>query len=133
MNGIEDLLKSLGGDESMKKQANQLWKMLDDMADSDPDGYKKFIDTNMKKGMEVMKKEKEQKKAPLMRQISSKKFGIQLQYWLELSEHDLSDSDISDQHKKFLVPEGEPEKEKNLKEEILKEGKLFINLFFHKE
>ncbi|XP_072049253.1 PIH1 domain-containing protein 2-like [Amphiura filiformis] len=38
----------------MHKQAQHLWAMLDELADSDPEAYKKFIEKNMKEGKEVM-------------------------------------------------------------------------------
>jgi hypothetical protein len=33
--------------ESMMQQAQQVWSMLDDMADNDPGAYKAFIDKQM--------------------------------------------------------------------------------------
>ena len=38
------------GSESLLNQAESMWKMLDDMAESDPDAYKKFIDKALKDG-----------------------------------------------------------------------------------
>ena len=49
-----DLLKGLsGGDPEMLKQAEQYWKMLDDMAEKEPTEYKQFIDSNMKQGEQL--------------------------------------------------------------------------------
>ena len=64
-----DFLKSFGDDPETKKQAEHIWKMLDDMSQNDPEGYQKFIQSNIKTGVEEMKakKEKEDKeksKAP---------------------------------------------------------------------
>lgn len=36
-------------------QAQNIWSMLDDMAQSDPQAYKKFIDKTLKEGKELMK------------------------------------------------------------------------------
>ena len=36
------------GDPELKKQMEGYWKMLDNMNESDPEGYKKFIDGQMK-------------------------------------------------------------------------------------
>ena len=36
------------GPEALHKQADNVWKMLDDMADSDPEAYKSFIDKILK-------------------------------------------------------------------------------------
>jgi hypothetical protein len=35
--------------------ANNIWKMLDDMADSDPESYKKFIEKNLNEGITEVK------------------------------------------------------------------------------
>lgn len=40
--------------ESMSKQAQHIWGMLDDMADNDPSAYKKFIERQLKEGKEYM-------------------------------------------------------------------------------
>jgi len=37
------------------KTAEQIWSMLDNMAADDPEGYKKFIDKQLKEGKEAMK------------------------------------------------------------------------------
>ena len=48
--------QSTGMDKTkLMKKADQIWKMLDDMAVEDPAAYKKFIDQQMKAGKEVMK------------------------------------------------------------------------------
>lgn len=36
------------------KQAQHIWSMLDELADSDPEGYSKFINSNLKQGKEAM-------------------------------------------------------------------------------
>ena len=36
-----------------------MWKMLDDLAENDPDAYSKFIKGNLEQGTEQMKKERE--------------------------------------------------------------------------
>lgn len=43
------------GDSSMMNQAQQIWSMLDDMAQNDPQAYRKFIDKQLKEGREAMK------------------------------------------------------------------------------
>ena len=37
----------LSNKEGVMKDADRVWKMLDDMSQNDPDGYKKFIDKNL--------------------------------------------------------------------------------------
>ena len=41
--------------ESLNKQADNIWKMLDDMADSNPEAYKEFIDKVLKEGSNAYK------------------------------------------------------------------------------
>ena len=38
------------GEDDMMKQAQTIWSMLDELADSNPDGYQKFIEKNLSKG-----------------------------------------------------------------------------------
>ena len=40
--------------ENFMKQAHHLWSMLDEMAANNPEGYRKFIDKNLKEGKEAM-------------------------------------------------------------------------------
>ena len=42
-------------DEAMRRQAQQIWTMLDDMSQRDPAAYRAFIDKHMKEGKEAMK------------------------------------------------------------------------------
>ena len=49
-----ETLKKMSPDQMMQ-QAQQIWKMLDDMAESDPAAYRKFIDKQMEEGKESMK------------------------------------------------------------------------------
>lgn len=36
------------------QNANDIWKMLDEMASNDPNGYKKFIDNQLKLGKDSL-------------------------------------------------------------------------------
>jgi hypothetical protein len=59
-----DFLKAFSNnDPETMKQAGHIWKMLDDMAASDPDGYSKFVQNNIKQGVEDIKKQKPEEKA----------------------------------------------------------------------
>ena len=41
-------------DSPAMQQAQNIWSMLDDMADSDPSAYRKFIERHLKEGKEMM-------------------------------------------------------------------------------
>lgn len=43
------------GSESLLNQADSMWKILDDLADSDPEAYKRFIDKTLKEGSTFFK------------------------------------------------------------------------------
>lgn len=45
-------------DKKDVNMANNIWKMLDDMATSDPTQYQKFIEKNLKQGLEDAKHKK---------------------------------------------------------------------------
>lgn len=38
-----EFLKGFSDDPETRKQADHIWKMLDQMAEDNPDGYKKFV------------------------------------------------------------------------------------------
>lgn len=67
-----------GMDPSMMKQAEAMWKMLDDMAESSPEEYKKFIEANIKRGMAEAKEEKD-KMTPEEKEKMRKKLQMELQ------------------------------------------------------
>ena len=41
--------------EILLGQADSVWKMLDDLAESDPEAYKRFIDKTLKEGSTLFK------------------------------------------------------------------------------
>ena len=43
------------GSESLLNQADSMWKILDDLAESDPEAYKRFIDKTLKEGSSLFK------------------------------------------------------------------------------
>lgn len=53
-------LKNVFGLKDQKdiNMANNIWKMLDDMANQDPQQYNKFIEKNIKEGFEDAKHKK---------------------------------------------------------------------------
>ena len=55
----ENLKKAFGlKDEKDFNMANNIWKMLDEMSESDPDQYKKFVEKNLQEGFEDVKQKK---------------------------------------------------------------------------
>ncbi|XP_077421540.1 PIH1 domain-containing protein 2 isoform X2 [Vanacampus margaritifer] len=45
-------MSSGGGPGDVFQQVNQLWSMLDDLCQNDPEGYRSFVEKQMKSGME---------------------------------------------------------------------------------
>ncbi len=58
--GKSGLGGSPGEHQDLMKQAENMLKMLDDMADNDPEGYQKFIQGNLKQGKEFFEKEQQE-------------------------------------------------------------------------
>lgn len=49
---MEEIFKGMNlKDGAQMKQAENIWKMLDNMHQSSPEDYKKFIDKNLKEGL----------------------------------------------------------------------------------
>ena len=44
-----------GGSESLLNQADSMWKMLDDLVESDPEAYKRFMEKTLKEGSTMFK------------------------------------------------------------------------------
>lgn len=44
--------------------ANNIWKMLDEMSESDPEAYKKFVEKNINEGLGEAKVQREKKEKP---------------------------------------------------------------------
>lgn len=49
-------------DPDMKKKADHIWKMLDEMNAKDPGEYEKFVQKTSEEGREEMKREREREK-----------------------------------------------------------------------
>eukprot|EP00898_Chlorokybus_atmophyticus_P001129 jgi/Chlat1/2016/Chrsp158S08704 len=56
---VESLLADLGGSEAANGYAQQLWRYLDDLAEKDPEEYKKFLDQQMRAAMPELAKKKD--------------------------------------------------------------------------
>lgn len=63
---IPQQLKQIFGLNSQKdmNMANNIWKMLDEMAESSPEQYKEFIQKNLKEGVQEVKQKKQEKEKP---------------------------------------------------------------------
>lgn len=81
-------LKNIFGlkDEKDVNMANNIWKMLDDMANSDPDQYNKFIEKNIKEGFDDAKQKKEERDKPFMVKVKS---GFSMSMTANLNEKPL--------------------------------------------
>ena len=93
---LNKLLSGLGLDEGQNKgllkQAENMWKMLDDLAENNPDGYQTFIQNNIEQGKEVIKEEKEAEIKEFTRPLHKKDFTatLKIDFLLKL-KIDLSD------------------------------------------
>jgi len=51
-------------DQKDVAMANNIWKMLDDMSESNPQEYQQFVQKNMKEGIQDVKKKQDEKNQP---------------------------------------------------------------------
>lgn len=73
--------------------ATNIWKMLDEMAESDPEQYKNFVQKNVKEGMADANKKIEEKEKPYR---VKPKIGFSLTMTASLNEKPL-DADLNEQ------------------------------------
>ncbi|KAL4442210.1 hypothetical protein ABPG74_009228 [Tetrahymena malaccensis] len=107
------------------KQAENIWKMLDDLSESNPEGYKNFVKNNLQNGFEEIKKEKDEKMQEL-KVKAEPAFLLKMQatlqsFKLKKEEHPLYES---------LRVVGQDSKKKlaDIKKQIDKEVKIYINV-----
>ena len=51
-------------DQKDVSMANNIWKMLDEMSESNPQEYQQFVQKNMKEGIQDVKKKQDEKNQP---------------------------------------------------------------------
>lgn len=77
---IGKLLAGLGIDKGasengdLMRQAENMWKMLDDLAENNPDGYQQFVSNNISQGKEALEKERIEEEKAFTRNISKDDF-----------------------------------------------------------
>lgn len=73
-----------GGNSDMMKQAENMWKMLDDLAENNPEGYQKFVSSNIEQGKQVIQTEHEKEVKDYTRSLSKDAFKATLLVNFEL-------------------------------------------------
>ncbi|KAL4482782.1 hypothetical protein ABPG72_022342 [Tetrahymena utriculariae] len=123
---LNQIAGSMGGlNNDQLKQAENIWKMLDDLSESNPEGYKNFVKNNLQNGFEEIKKEKDEKIQEL-KVNADPAFLLKMQatlqsFKLKKEEHPLYESlrVIGQDTKKKLA---------DIKKQIDKEVKIYINV-----
>ncbi|CAD8211474.1 unnamed protein product [Paramecium octaurelia] len=106
-----------------QSQAQHIWKMLDDMAASDPQAYKQFVEKNIQAGMEEMKIEKQQK----IEELSIvPQFAYSMKIWGNLLKQT-----INELESKLLLKQNELKQENFQFDKLEKRTKFYINLLHH--
>ncbi|CAD8193025.1 unnamed protein product [Paramecium octaurelia] len=106
-----------------QSQAQHIWKMLDDMAASDPQAYKQFVEKNIQAGMEEMKTEKQQK----IEELSIvPQFAYSMKIWGNLLKQS-----INELESKLLLKQNELKQENFQFDKLEKRTKFYINLLHH--
>ena len=81
---LSKLLSGLGMDakggqnDDLLRQAENMWKMLDDLAENNPDGYKSFVSSNIEQGKQVIKEEKEAETKEFTKKLDKNSFKATL-------------------------------------------------------
>lgn len=128
----KNFIKNLTGDnEEYMQKANEIWSMLDDMSQNDPNSYKKFIESQFEKNKEEVKKKREEELKKTTEELGEGKgkFIFRLKFAILLKEQELKKNNEIGVENKFLIgdeEEGEQER-KNWPEE----GEIFLNIFEH--
>ena len=76
---LAKLLSGMGLDKGkdsgdLLRQAENMWKMLDDLADNNPDGYQQFVSSNIKQGKEALEEEREAEVKAFTRDLAKEDF-----------------------------------------------------------
>lgn len=66
--------KGVSDDGDLMRQAENMWKMLDDLAENNPDGYQQFVSNNISQGKEALEKERIEEEKAFTRNISKDGF-----------------------------------------------------------
>lgn len=80
---LAKLLSGLGLDKGAEsndllRQAENMWKMLDDLAENNPDGYQSFVSNNIKQGKEALEEEREAEVKAFTRTLDKEDFAVTL-------------------------------------------------------
>lgn len=73
-----------GPDSDLMRQAENMWKMLDDLAENNPDGYQTFVSSNIEQGKQAMETERESEVKEYTRPLEKSSFKATLQVGFEL-------------------------------------------------
>lgn len=65
-------------DTDLMRQAENIWKMLDDLSENNPDGYQQFISSNISQGKEAIRKEREEEMQAYTRPLLKNDFVVTL-------------------------------------------------------
>lgn len=92
---LSKLLEGMGlkgdgkGNAQLLKQAENMWKMLDDLAENDPTSYKQFVNSNIEQGMQAVKveRDKEIKEFTVQLDKDSYKATLQTSFKLQPSKN----------------------------------------------
>lgn len=66
---MQNLPTQIFQDENTQSRMKEVWTMLDDLAKNDPEEYSKFIEQNLKSGLDDMKKDDDSRRKPIKSSI----------------------------------------------------------------
>jgi len=102
------------------KQAEHIWKMLDDMAENNPESYKQFIQKSVSEGVQNAKTEREKE----IKEMGAKpKIGYLLKMDAQITKV-TPEKDTTEEYSKFIVKKPE----ENKKEDHPENAKIYLNI-----
>lgn len=125
---LSKLLEGLGlkgdgkGNADMLRQAENMWKMLDDLAEKDPSSYKQFISKNLESGAEAIKKERENEIKEFTKPLCKDAYKMTLQTTFKLQP--LKNVEEMNEFKSVVIDEKTIPTRKY-------EGVLLVSVFSH--
>lgn len=110
----------------MKKKAEHIWKMLDNMADSNFEEYKQFVSKHVTQGFQEINQEKEEK---IKQKKITPKEGLLIKFRAILKEFQIKEEDEKrDFLQNLLIKDQNSENTKPISFE--KEAKFYLNICY---
>lgn len=131
---IKKIFSSLTQDNpDYMQKAQQIWSMLDDMSQNDPNAYQKFIQSQFDKNKDEVEKKKEKELEKTTAELGKKgKFIFRLKFTITRKSQKLKNVTSEEKiQNKFLI--GDKKSDDFDPKKFPEEGEIFLNVFEHEK